>query len=185
MKSKLIRTAVLGVAISGAVAAPASAAGLHSTQTSINCTPATIAVSASTTCTAVVSDLAPADQLPPVGTVNLVSGPYGTFTPAMCTLTTSGPTSSACDVGYTANAFGGGVHEMYANFQGGYDATTSTSFDTSSGFLAFPVTSTTTGGGSAGGGGAATPSPGGATAKKCRKGRKLRRGKCVKRHRKR
>jgi hypothetical protein len=81
---------------------------LHSTQTVVTCSPGSVLVNTSTSCTARVIDNSTSPTVP-TGTVAFVSNSTGTFNPlsATCTLVAgSAPNMATCFVSYTPNVIG-------------------------------------------------------------------------------
>src|SRR5436309_367564 len=74
-------------------------AGLHSTSTSVSCTPSNVVVNQATSCTATIRDTQTSGATAPTGTV--------TFTPAgTCTLGNPSGSSASCSVNVTPTAAG-------------------------------------------------------------------------------
>lgn len=88
-------------------------ANVRPTSTSVSCEPAAVAVNATTSCTATVSDTGAAPATVPAGTVAFSTGGAGNFVPLFCTL--SG-TPATCSVGYTPSARGDGSHEITGTY---------------------------------------------------------------------
>jgi hypothetical protein len=76
---------------------------LHSTVTSVSCSPNPVVAGQSTTCTATVTDTASTGPTTPTGTVSFATSGPGFFSPGTCTLSGSGP-SASCSVTYTPSA---------------------------------------------------------------------------------
>jgi hypothetical protein len=100
------------------------------TSTSVVCAPDSIAVNASSTCTATVSDTGTGTATVPGGSVAFASNSSGTFDVPSCTLSGS---PASCAVVYTATARGTGTHAI----TGSYSATSS---HTNSNSAAFNLT---------------------------------------------
>ena len=83
------------------------------TSTSVSCQPAAVAVNATTSCTATVSDTGAAPATVPTGTVAFFTGGAGNVAPLSCTLSGSPAT---CSVGYTPSARGDGSHEITGTY---------------------------------------------------------------------
>jgi hypothetical protein len=97
----------------------------HPTSTSVSCSPGTVAVGQSTTCTATVTDTASGGQTTPTGTVSFSSDSSGTFSPGTsCTLSGSG-SSASCSVSYAPSSVNSGTHTITADYGG--DSTHATS----------------------------------------------------------
>jgi large repetitive protein len=94
----------------------------RSTSTSVSCTPATVVVDDSSTCTATVTDSSGGSASTPGGTVSWSSDGAGTFSSSSCTLNASG----SCSVQYTPSAVGTGTHTVTGSY-GGDDAHTGSS----------------------------------------------------------
>ncbi|MDQ1416167.1 MAG: hypothetical protein QOF81_1780 [Acidimicrobiaceae bacterium] len=74
----------------------------HPTTTTVSCEPATVVVAETSNCTVSVTDAAAANPNPPPGTVSITTADsHATLgTSGMCTLTATGPRSTACVVTY-------------------------------------------------------------------------------------
>ncbi|MEA2300594.1 MAG: hypothetical protein QOE44_1129, partial [Solirubrobacteraceae bacterium] len=77
-----------------------------------DCAPQAVPVFTATGCTATVTGMAP------TGTVTFAANSYGTFSPATCTLSPTGPNQAGCSVEYTPTVIGTGEHRIYANYSG-------------------------------------------------------------------
>ena len=91
----------------------------NSTVTVVGCTPSSVVVDQSTTCTVTVTDTAQTPSTP-TGDVTFNSSGTGSFSPSStCTLVETVPGSEAeCSVTYTPTAFGTGTHTITANYLG-------------------------------------------------------------------
>src|SRR2546426_320312 len=96
---------------SGSTTVPAAK---RSTATSVACTPGSVVVDQTTTCTATVSDTGPGTKKTPTGTVTWMSSGVGTFSSATCTLDGTGK----CSVMYTPTLVGSGTHTITASYPG-------------------------------------------------------------------
>jgi Glycine rich protein len=76
---------------------------VHTTGTSVKCSPQSLLVAQSTTCTATVEDQAASGATTPTGKVAFKTDGSGSFNKASCALTGSGATAS-CEVTYTPTA---------------------------------------------------------------------------------
>src|SRR5205823_5803301 len=74
----------------------------------------TVAVDATTTCTATVTDTAGGAASTPTGTVSWASDGTGSFSAATCTLDAGGK----CSVDYTPTAIGTGTHTITGDYGG-------------------------------------------------------------------
>ena len=83
------------------------------TSTSVSCEPAAVAVNATTSCTATVSDTGAAPATVPTGTVAFFTGGTGSFAPLSCTLSGS---PASCVLAYTPSARGDGLHEITGTY---------------------------------------------------------------------
>ena len=101
---------------------------VRTTSTSVVCAPNSIAVNASSTCTATVSDTGTGTPTAPTGSVTFSTNGGGTFDFASCNLSGS---PAACAVVYTATARGTGTHAITGSY-------TPTSSHTSSSNAAAP-----------------------------------------------
>lgn len=115
------------------------------TATSLTCSPGTLVVAGTTTCTATVTDTATTGPTTPTGTITFSSDTSGgAFTPATtCTLPAAGNAGQAsCPVTYTPGTVGSGTQTITASYGGdtGHTASTGTAAVTVtyafSGFLA-------------------------------------------------
>jgi len=102
---------------------PPVGAGSRSSATSLSCSPGSVAVGETSSCTATVSDIASSGKSTPTGTVSFTNSQSGSFSPgASCTLAaTATAGESSCQVAYTPAAAGSGSHTITANYGG--DAT--------------------------------------------------------------
>jgi hypothetical protein len=73
---------------------------IHSTSTSVVCSPSSLEAGSSSSCKASVTDTASSLQSTPTGTVSFTTSGGGTFSPSSCTLAGSGATSS-CTATYS------------------------------------------------------------------------------------
>jgi hypothetical protein len=80
---------------------------LRTTQTVITCTPATLPLDDTTSCTATVTDTDSGTPSAPAGSAGFGSDASGDFTGNPCTLTPDSSTSSSCQVDYTPTADAG------------------------------------------------------------------------------
>jgi Flp pilus assembly pilin Flp len=90
----------------------------RSTTTTINCTPATIPLNGSTSCSATVTDTALGTKSAPQGTVTwaVVSGGTGAFSPTSCSsLSPASPSATCTGITYTPSA-GTGTHTITATY---------------------------------------------------------------------
>jgi hypothetical protein len=72
------------------------------TTTSVSCTPASLAPTQPTTCTATVHDTGPGTPTPPTGTIGFpIPGGGGSFAGEPCTVVAIPPDSASCSVTYT------------------------------------------------------------------------------------
>ncbi len=167
-----------------------SASALVMSNTSVNCIPNSRAIGQiPTLCTATVES---PGIVAPTGTVAFASDDPGTFslspTAPNCTLVSLAPTfldRSACQVAYAPTAVGDGTHIITGNYSGDLV------FDPSANLFFLMVTDTppvnppaTPSPNQPAGGVIATATPSTAPAKRCKKGQKLKRGKCVKKKKK-
>jgi large repetitive protein len=95
----------------------------RSTSTSVSCTPSTVPVDDTTTCTATVTDTSGGTKSTPSGTVSWSSDEAGGFSAASCTLDADG----TCSVTYTPRAVG--THTITAGYGGDAEHTGSTGSD--------------------------------------------------------
>ncbi len=87
---------------------------VHSTSTSVSCSPSVFAPSDATFCTATVTDTVSSGQSTPTGTVSFTSSGTGSFLGSPCTLSGSGA-SASCEVFFTSFARGGqGISASYS-----------------------------------------------------------------------
>jgi DNA-binding beta-propeller fold protein YncE len=89
----------------------------RATSTSVRCTPGSIVIGASSTCTATVTDTGIGTAVTPAGTVSFTSAGSGGFAGSPCRLLGSGAASS-CEVSYTPTAVGVGRHTIIATYSG-------------------------------------------------------------------
>src|SRR5438046_811540 len=90
----------------------------HPTTTNITCSPGSVQVSQSSSCTATVTDTSASGATTPTGTVDFTTNSTGTFTPAAsCTLAGTAGTST-CSVTYTPGASAVGHHLITGNYVG-------------------------------------------------------------------
>ena len=168
-----------GLLGAAALSVPATATAQNPTTTSVNCVPGDRVVgSIPTTCSATVTDTV-VGGTPPAGNVNWSSNNPGTFTQGIipttqCLLVPNGAASSLCQINYAPTAVGTGSHMLTGGYAG------SPNHFPSSGSFNLIVTDPPSGGG----GTTTTPAPTTTPPKKCKKGRKLKRGKCVKKKKK-
>jgi hypothetical protein len=85
----------------------------RSTETTVSCTPSTVAVDEPTTCTATVTDASGGSASTPTGSVSWSSGGAGDFSTASCTLV-----AGSCSVTYTPSAVGSGSHAVTGSYGG-------------------------------------------------------------------
>src|SRR2546426_210496 len=85
----------------------------RTTNTMVSCSPPSVPVDDSTTCTATVSDTDTGTASTPSGTVSFTTGASGTFTGNPCTLS-----SGSCSVTYKPTAVGTGIHPITATYNG-------------------------------------------------------------------
>ena len=83
----------------------------RSTSSTLSCTPASVAVNGTTTCTATIADTDSGNKTAPTGTVSFSGAAAGsTFAPTQCTLAPVGATTtSSCSATYTSAANGAGT----------------------------------------------------------------------------
>lgn len=96
----------------------------HSTVVAIACTPDPVALDATTSCTATVTDIGGSGgQInPPEGSVTFSTTASGAFSAASCVLVSTGNgTSSACSVSYTPSAVDSGTHPINGSYSGGFN----------------------------------------------------------------
>ncbi len=86
--------------------------------TSVSCSPASVAVGTSTTCTASVTGTTPSGSVAFTATNAGNTDPSGTFSPASCTLSPVSTTDSSCSVTYTPTQFGNGQHTVDGAYTG-------------------------------------------------------------------
>src|SRR2546427_1382203 len=90
----------------------------RTTSTNVSCTPGSVVVGQSTTCTAAVTDTDTPPTTTPTGAVSFMkSGGSGTFTPTSCTLIGTGG-SASCSVTYTPDSVGSGTHTITPSYGG-------------------------------------------------------------------
>ena len=95
---------------------------IHTTSTSISCSPNPVTYGGGSICTATVSDTAASGKTAPTGTVTFNNGSAsGSFSSTTCTLGSPTSTSSSCSVTYTPSAVGTGTHAIGASY--GADST--------------------------------------------------------------
>ncbi|HKY28414.1 MAG TPA: Ig-like domain repeat protein, partial [Pyrinomonadaceae bacterium] len=100
----------------------------RATSTTVSCTPNPTVVGDGVSCTTTVNDIAGAGATPPLGTVNLVTGGTGNFTPAAnCSLSPISGSASSCSVTYTPTQHGTGTHNIVSSYAGSSNHTGSTS----------------------------------------------------------
>jgi Bacterial Ig-like domain (group 3) len=93
----------------------------RTTATSLACSPSSLTVNGTTTCTATVSDTDSGSAASPGGTV-LFSGGNGSFSGgAACTLSADSATSASCSVTFTAALGSEGSQTLAASYQGATD----------------------------------------------------------------
>ena len=85
--------------------------------TSVTCSPASVQVEQSTSCSATVTDSDSGTPVTPTGKVSFTTDSSGSFAGNPCTLSRSGGTAS-CQVTYTLTAAGSGQHTLTANYVG-------------------------------------------------------------------
>ena len=92
-------------------------APLHSTTSSIACSPSSLTTGTATSCTATVTDTS-SGPTSPTGTVNFVTNSTGTFSPGgSCNLASTGTVGvSTCTVSYTPGVAGG--HRLTGTYAG-------------------------------------------------------------------
>jgi hypothetical protein len=150
------------------------------TGTAVSCSPASVTLGGLTDCAITVTDTAPSGNTTPTGTAGLSSDLSPNFPGShSCNLVMIGlMATSGCTVAYTPLI--AGTHQVVAEYLA--DATHEPSQASTSISALSPPPST--GGGSAPAQTSSAPAPAGAT-KKCKKGRKLKHGRCVKKKKKR
>jgi hypothetical protein len=91
---------------------------LRTTSTTLSCTPGSVKVGQTTTCTATVADIGSGTAVAPAGDVDLMVPPgIGVLSDATCTLAQIGTTASSdCWVDYTPSKKGTGTHSLDATF---------------------------------------------------------------------
>ena len=92
---------------------PVGAAPASSTDTSLECEPAGVAVNAPTACTATVTNTGSGTPTMATGDVEFSSDESGSFSENRCTLS-----DGACQVTYTPTAVGSGTHDLTASYDG-------------------------------------------------------------------
>src|SRR5881396_2210490 len=99
----------------------------HPTTTNITCSPGSVQVSQSSSCTATVTDTSASGATTPTGTVDFTTNSTATFTPApSCTLAAGATAGTAtCSVTYTPGASASGHHLITGNYAGDSSHTTS------------------------------------------------------------
>src|SRR5216117_37624 len=99
----------------------------HPTTTNITCSPGSVQVSQSSSCTATVTDTSASGATTPTGTVDFTTNSTGTFTPATsCTLAAGATAGTAtCSVTYTPGASASGHHLITGKYAGDSSHTTS------------------------------------------------------------
>ncbi len=91
------------------------AVGVHSTTTSLSCTPRPATLNQASTCTATVTDISVIGAIAPTGTVTFTSSGVGSFNGSPCTLGILTDTSAGCSVSYTPTA-GSGTHTITGTY---------------------------------------------------------------------
>ena len=105
----------------------------RSTSTSVSCSPSTVAVGQTTSCTATVTDIAAGTASTPTGSVSFTSDTAGgSFSSSgSCSLSPTGTAGEvSCAVSYTPGQVGSGTHTITANYGGDSAHATSTSAGT-------------------------------------------------------
>jgi hemolysin type calcium-binding protein/Big-like domain-containing protein len=88
------------------------------TSTVVSCSPDSVVLDQSTTCTATVTDTEKTDPTTPTGTISFASSAGGDFSANQCTLSGSGA-SAHCSVTYTPSDFGTrGSHTITGDYSG-------------------------------------------------------------------
>jgi len=99
--------------------ASALTVGRRSTSTSLSPSSTTVTVGSITTLTATVKDTSVGTKTAPTGTISWSDGGKGgTFSPATCTLSQTGPDSSKCNVTYTTSLAPAGSIKITAAYAG-------------------------------------------------------------------
>ena len=89
------------------------------TSTRVLCSPASVVVGQSSSCTATVTDRGPAAPVTPTGSVQFASDSSGSFSGSSCTLAATSTTGVAsCQVSYTPSAVGSGHHTITGTYGG-------------------------------------------------------------------
>jgi hypothetical protein len=82
-------------------------------ETAFSCAKEKVATGEGVSCTVTVKDIAAANQSEPTGTVSFGTHAHGKFAPTTCELQ-----SGKCEVIYTPELIGKGVHKLYATYEG-------------------------------------------------------------------
>jgi Bacterial Ig-like domain (group 3) len=90
---------------------------VRQTATVLSCSPSTVAVGQSTTCTAQVFDIDRGLPITPTGKITFATNRAGSFSSARCSLTGSS-TNASCTVSYTTLGIGRGEHALTASYSG-------------------------------------------------------------------
>jgi hypothetical protein len=117
----------------------------HPTSTTVSCSPSSVSVGLTTTCTATVTDNAPpAVRSTPTGTVSFSrTGATGTFSPTSCTLVAASPSSATCSVSFAPS--GSGTAAITARYNGDVTHAPSTAAGSSAGTTTVSTTGCTPG----------------------------------------
>ena len=127
MRTRMLVTMSLGFGLLAAGAGPAgsmpaspeSQAALRAARTVVSCKPDVLVLSASSTCTARVTDTASGKKSPPAGTVSFTSSaPRGAFEPSSCVLEPSAAAAASCTTAYGPTTIGNGLHVITASYGG-------------------------------------------------------------------
>jgi len=92
--------------------------GGHRTTTALDCQPPEVAVGASTSCTATVTDFQQADATTPTGGVVFGTDSAGTFDQGGCHLEEVSPGKASCHLAYSPVDIRSGSHELVAAYEG-------------------------------------------------------------------
>jgi hypothetical protein len=90
----------------------------HPTSTTVSCTPASVPVGSSTSCTGTVADTAPTAPTPPTGTVTFASDTAGgtLSSGGTCALLAVNSTTAGCSLTYTPGEIGSGMQQITAEY---------------------------------------------------------------------
>ena len=97
------------------------------TTTSVSCTPSSLVLGDSTSCTATVTDTSSTGSTNPSGSMTFTTDSPGSFSPsADCNLSTIGSNQAQCSTTFTPNQVGSGTDNIGAMYSGDTTHTTST-----------------------------------------------------------